>query len=652
MGGGLWHQSAADDTLVYNGGRMLGNKRKPVDDAGADAWNVFSNTKMSLCGRSIVDWNTRSEWHGVEVSDMRDHTFHVFGDVWLDDVHVRCRSGNAVETVGTQFWEKVYNRKNYKAFRSCTWFPHVHLFPHSLDHTPASTTRAHQCLTLTPAVVHVPACPTDDTGNRHIVTNWEIHGCNDMSDAQFPDARVWTLPAGVNMPQYQLAMAAVTYAEPVYEPARVALEEVRMDRFGQFFMSLVDADGTLTGRGVPTIVGAHGGNKFWMLSDVEAGAGAACEERTDWDYPMWACDAGERGATSFELAYSARQAVSDNWNIGAGSINHWGYAASRAAPIGLDPGVMGPYHHDHVGGWFVSLDAGAPRVATITRLQVPLGDTLMLALAYPPTATLEVRATVTQWCNPDAGFLCDLVLSDAGSVAAVRSGAGDTYHWDGTYLYLKLVSMARQPSGSRNLGTVASGWTPTEGDTFTRGGLSIPDRGGAKYQLTVTATCDVSPTDDEFCAGAVATDPPPACSDTQVQVAIDECTDAVEEVPGQLPIVIAVPHGGALTPPTIPDRVAGCYDAGSDTCTYTHDCGTTDASECPVSVLKDTHTIAVAERMSDALFAATGRRPHLVINHVHRKKVRAAGWLCVSVTRRTPGCDAGGASRRQPRWWC
>ena len=328
------------------------------------------------------------------------------------------------------------------------------------------------------------------------------------------------------------------------------------------------------------------------------------------------------------MAYTTRNGVQNNWNIGSGSINHWGYAASRAAPIGLDPGVMGPYHHKHVGGWFISLDGGAPRVATFTRLQVPFGDTLMLALAYPSTATLEVRAQVTQFCTPEDGYLCDVALTDAGSIAAVRGGVGDTYHWDGTYLYLKLVSMARQTSGKRYLGTVDSGWTEVDGDTFTRGGFSIPDRGGSRYQLVVTATCDVSPTDDEFCAGAVAVDPPPACAPTEVQGAIDECTAAVEEVPGQLPIVIAVPHGGALTPPTIPDRAAGCYDAGTDTCTYTHDCGTPDEGECGVSVLKDTHTIAVAERMSDALFAATGRRPHLVINHVHRKKVRTCRRAC------------------------
>ena len=120
VGGGLWHQSDADDTLVYNGGRMLGAKRHPEDAAGNAVWNMFTNTKLSLCGRSAVDWNTRSEWHHIELSDMRDHTFHVFGDVWLNDVHVTCRTGNTVETVGTLYWEKAFNKKQYKAFRSCT----------------------------------------------------------------------------------------------------------------------------------------------------------------------------------------------------------------------------------------------------------------------------------------------------------------------------------------------------------------------------------------------------------------------------------------------------------------------------------------------------------------------------------------------------
>ena len=45
-----------------------------------------------------------------------------------------------------------------------------------------------------------------------------------------------------------------------------------------------------------------------------------------------------------------------------------------------------------------------------------------------------------------------------GSVDAVRSGDGNTYHFDGTYLYIRLVSMARV-GGHRFLGDATDQWS-------------------------------------------------------------------------------------------------------------------------------------------------------------------------------------------------
>ena len=84
----------------------------------------------------------------------------------------------------------------------------------------------------------------------------------------------------------------------------------------------------------------------------------------------------------------------------------------------------------------------------------------------------------------------------------------------------------------------------------------------------------------------------------------------VEITPGNLPIIVSVPHGGAFRPSEMPDR-EGCTDLpvgpGEDgrTCTST----------------TDPDTIELARAVSSAFEDETGRRPHLVICHLHRAKV-------------------------------
>ena len=72
----------------------------------------------------------------------------------------------------------------------------------------------------------------------------------------------------------------------------------------------------------------------------------------------------------------------------------------------------------------------------------------------------------------------------------------------------------------------------------------------------------------------------------------------VEYRVGTLPIVISVPHGGYRIPTLIPDRT--CYD--------------------PVTVT-DANTIDTAEKISAALFAATGCYPHIIICNLDRSKL-------------------------------
>lgn len=74
----------------------------------------------------------------------------------------------------------------------------------------------------------------------------------------------------------------------------------------------------------------------------------------------------------------------------------------------------------------------------------------------------------------------------------------------------------------------------------------------------------------------------------------------IEYIPGTLPIIISVPHGGYLEPASIPDRT--CGDA-----VYTNDANTQE----------------LARDIIESIYTTFGCYPHVVINHLHRSKLDA-----------------------------
>lgn len=72
----------------------------------------------------------------------------------------------------------------------------------------------------------------------------------------------------------------------------------------------------------------------------------------------------------------------------------------------------------------------------------------------------------------------------------------------------------------------------------------------------------------------------------------------IEYQAGELPIVIAAPHGGREKPADLPDRSGGV-------------------------LTMDANTEELARTFADALAARCGARPHLVICHLHRSKLDA-----------------------------
>jgi hypothetical protein len=94
----------------------------------------------------------------------------------------------------------------------------------------------------------------------------------------------------------------------------------------------------------------------------------------------------------------------------------------------------------------------------------------------------------------------------------------------------------------------------------------------------------------------------------------------IEYTPGDAPLVLIAPHGGLLAPASLPDR----------SCT---DCVTSN----------DTNTQALARAIADTFTARTGKRPHLIVNLLHRRKFDG--------NRDFPEASAGNATLRGPWEW-
>ena len=101
------------------------------------------------------------------------------------------------------------------------------------------------------------------------------------------------------------------------------------------------------------------------------------------------------------------------------------------------------------------------------------------------------------------------------------------------------------------------------------------------------------------CGGPAAPSPPdPAvCTPAPGTVCFGRL-NFVEYAAGDLPIVVSVPHGGALAPASIPTRTIG-------------------------TTVTDSNTIDLVRTIEQAFLARTGRAPYLVICHLRRTKLDA-----------------------------
>lgn len=92
-----------------------------------------------------------------------------------------------------------------------------------------------------------------------------------------------------------------------------------------------------------------------------------------------------------------------------------------------------------------------------------------------------------------------------------------------------------------------------------------------------------------------------------VGVAVTDPDGWVEYTPGDMPLLIVAPHGGLLQPAALATRNCTIITA------------TIPGSDCAIG--NDEQTQDLARRLVDSVVARTGRRPHLLVNLLHRNRM-------------------------------
>lgn len=105
----------------------------------------------------------------------------------------------------------------------------------------------------------------------------------------------------------------------------------------------------------------------------------------------------------------------------------------------------------------------------------------------------------------------------------------------------------------------------------------------------------------------------------------------VEYIPGDTNLIISVPHGGYLTPSSIPDRSPGCLD-DSGVCHFPCPTSSSEAphvctprnskcSNCQVIIGGDSFTQEIGKELVKEINVITGKTPYVILSHLHRVKM-------------------------------
>ncbi|KAI9015632.1 hypothetical protein DFJ74DRAFT_732320 [Hyaloraphidium curvatum] len=435
-------------------------------------WLRFEDTKVFLSNRGMQHWGDRSDIVRFELADI-NLAANVFGEVGVRDVLHTCRTGNkptwfagcprvGSPNPGVQ-WGLCHARDYvfWHRFHGWQWY---------------------------------------DVGQRHIITDVVFRNCrsdwdgpcvytSEYNSCGFNSMWIMLTHSDEFVPEVMQATRNITY-QNVLVPELVQFSTSLSDPMGNTvsgrLASWFDADGSVYGpylpslRGRPVMIGSTWARGWWRMNprcvDVASAGVGLSRER------LFACPMGPGDTTASVILFydqplqsriGSSLCMNGNWDGDkpcpvAATATHFGRAESDGLLVGVNSKITGPVMPDS-GGWFVRFDGGTPSTLAIAGVVMTANTTLAMAFPYPPGTQFSVSASVG-WCDPN-GTRCTQPFRPVGSVDEVRRSLGDTYHFDGRVLYVRVV-FRRGSLGS--LGSTSPWTEPPPTELFVRNGLELP----------------------------------------------------------------------------------------------------------------------------------------------------------------------------------
>jgi hypothetical protein len=207
-------------------------------------------------------------------------------------------------------------------------------------------------------------------------------------------------------------------------------------------------------------------------------------------------------------------------------------AVNKGLPLTARGDVVGP-----TGGygWIITFNKGAPRRITLSDPEINPSSPMIISIPYPPGTTFRITAYSVQWCWEEDNYKCKTNFRQVSTLAEVKNGRGDTYHFANGILTLRMAQTAMLFTGNSSfvLPELSSPPRRPEVDVFAlyrfeRMGVVLPRIHWGDQNYTIQAKCpgDTSRSSKVgYCRQRLRSiyDPDVCPSTSYVQVAYDKC---------------------------------------------------------------------------------------------------------------------------------
>jgi len=500
FGGALYYDN---DVFTYNPGRSFdfnnhGRSTCAFDfcantgscfgwcSAQDKLWVRLTNTKSYLnAGVGLNSWSGRMEIIGFESHDVGLAIEALESGFWIDDMLAVCRSGEPLALPPNAG----INRVQGTGF---VWY---------------------------------------DTGQAHIITDSTFRNCgyrsNEFNQYDSSPTRGCDGNSQTGCRSDSTVFGFLTHSDQFNPEIMQGTRGITMENVGRRFslenflgdtapstvsgrtQNWFDADGSVSGFGVPTILGSgyEDAGLWWkvdnqvfqdpqgplaFISQVAGPDRGLGHVHMEWDASLHNQVGGSLCGNGSRVPCPAVGYMRHRGAQFSGSND--GLPITAAADVA---GLVGGF------GWYLELAAGPPRELSFSLIEVDPSTPLLFSIAYPPGTPVTVEARAA-YCSPSAQYSCVESFTAVNSVDQVRSSLGNTYHMTSNGLLTFRIVMTPQtfvgnPDWFLADWDTIGGWNNAPVlERFERGDVLLPL---ATYgpELVVTANCGGG----TYCSGSI-----------------------------------------------------------------------------------------------------------------------------------------------------